>query len=123
MELMFYDSKGKPVSYTEDCEHIYLFSGEPVAYFNNESIYSFSGRHLGRYKNGWIRDNNGQCVFFTENATGGPLKPMKMMKPLKSLKQMKPLKGLKEMRPMKPMDSLWWSELSGEQFFKQKSGN
>ena len=118
MKLTFYDSNGRPVAHTEDGVHIYLFSGEPVAYLDNGSVYSFSGRHLGRFENGWIRDNNGQCVFFTENATGGPMRPMKMMRPMKSMKQMKPMKGMKEMRPMRPMDSLSWSELSGEQFFE-----
>lgn len=118
MNSTFYDSNGRPVAYTEDDVHIYLFSGEPVAYLDNGSVYSFSGRHLGRFENGCIRDNNGQCVFFTENATGGPMKPMEMMKPMKSMEQMKPMKGMKEMRPMRPMDSLSWSELSGEHFFE-----
>ena len=118
MELTFYDSKGRPIAYTEDGTYIYLFSGEPVAYLDNESVYSVSGKHIGRFRNGWIRDNNGQCVFFSEDATGGPMKPMKMMKPMKSMKQMKPMKSMKEMRPMRPMDSLSWSELSGEQFFE-----
>ncbi len=118
MNSTVYDSNGRPVAYTEDDVHIYLFSGEPVAYLDNGSVYSFSGRHLGRFENGCIRDNNGQCVFFTENATGGPMKPMEMMKPMKSMEQMKPMKGMKEMRPMRPMDSLSWSELSGEHFFE-----
>lgn len=118
MELTFYESNGKPVAYTEDGVHIYLFSGEPVAYLDEGSVYSFSGKHLGRFEKGWIRDNNGDCVFFTEVATGGPMKPMKIMKPIKSMKQMKQMKSMKEIRPMRPMDSLSWSELSGKQFFE-----
>jgi len=118
MELTFYDSKGRPIAYAEDGTYIYLFSGKPVAYLDNESVYSFSGKHVGRFRNGWIRDNNGQCVFFSENATGGSMKPMKMMKTMKSMKQIKPMKSMKEMRPMRSMDSLSWSELSGEQFFE-----
>ena len=49
MSLTFYDSSGKPVAYTEDGTHIYLFSGEPVAYLDNESVYSFSGKHLVQF--------------------------------------------------------------------------
>lgn len=118
MELTFYDSNGRPVGYTEDGVHIYLFSGEPIAYIDNRSVYSFSGRHLGRFGNGWIRDNNGRCVFFTQQAKGGPMKPMKMMKPMKGMKQMKSMRGMKEMRPMKTVNSLSWSGLSREQFFR-----
>jgi len=69
MEFIFYDLNGSPTAYTEDGTHIYFFSGEPVAYFVDESVYSFTGVHLGRFENGWIRDNNGDCVFFTEYAT------------------------------------------------------
>jgi hypothetical protein len=118
MEFTFYDSNGKPIAYTQDGVHIYLFSGEPVAYLAGTSVYSFSGKHLGRFENGWIRDNNGECVFFTKDARGGPLKPLKQLKPLKSLKQLKPLKGLKELKPLRPLKSLSWSRLSGKQFFR-----
>ncbi len=118
MILTFYNFEGRPVAYTEDGMHIYLFSGDPVAYLYDMSIYSFSGKHLGWFKNGWIRDNYGQCVFFTEIATGGPIKPVKMIKLVKNIKQIKPIKSTKEMRPMRPMDSLSWSELSEEQFFE-----
>ena len=63
MDITFYDSHGKPTAYTEDNEHIYLFSGKPVAYIDGSSVYSYSGRHLGWFDEGWIRDNSGYCVF------------------------------------------------------------
>jgi len=117
MEITFYDSQGAPIAYTQDGVHIYLFSGQPVAHLSGTSVYSFGGRHLGRFENGWVRDNNGSCVFFTKDAQGGPLKPLKQLKPLKSLKQLKPLKSLKELKPLRPLNSLSWSRLSGRQFF------
>lgn len=118
MSLDFYDSNGKPIAYTDDGEHIYTFSGRPVAYINQDSIYSFSGKYLGRLENGMIRDNDGCVALFSQNATGGPLKPVKQLKPLKGLKALKSLKGLKELKPLKPLSSSTWSRLSGEQFFR-----
>lgn len=117
MEITFYDSHGAPTAYVQDGVHIYLFSGEPVAFLSETSVYSFSGKHLGRFENGWIRDNRGNCVFFTKDARGGPLRPLKQLKPLKGLKQLKPLKSLKELKPLRPLNSLSWSRLSGRQFF------
>ena len=76
--MTFYDSYGTPVAYTEDDESIYLFKGNPVAYFYENKVYGYNGHHFGWYENGWVRDKNGRCVFFTENATGsGPIKPVK----------------------------------------------
>ena len=117
MELTLYDSAGRPVAYSDDGEHIYSFDGRPVAYFHDDSVWSFDGRHLGRFESGWVRDNQGNGAFFTESATGGPLKPMRELKPLKGLKQLRPLKALRQLRPLKPLNSLDWSKLSGEHFF------
>ena len=117
-DIIFYNEAGEAVAYSEDGVHIYLYSGIPVAYFDKNSIYSYSGRHLGWFEDGWIRDNNCDCVFFIENAKGGPLKPLKKLKPLKGLKKLKPLKKLKELKPLKPVKSLNWSLLSLEKFFE-----
>ena len=118
--MVFYDRYGKPTAYTEDGEYIYLFTGEPVAYLYSDAVYGYSGRQFGWFQNGWVRDLNGNCAFFTENATGfGPLKPMKQLCPLKSLKQLRPLKGLRELKRLRPLDSLSWSALSGKQYFAQ----
>ena len=119
-ELTFYNSTGDPVAYTEDGEYIYLFSGEPVAYLQEGSLWDYDGHHLGRFEEGWIRDNKGNCVFFTDIAQGGPLKPLKSLMPLKSLKNLKSLKGLKELRPLRPLKSSTWSDLSNIQFFYSK---
>ena len=119
MIITFYDSTGLPIAYSDNNMDIFLFSGQPVAYVSGESIYSFKGTHLGRFRSGWIRDNNGACVFFTSAATGGPMKPMKSMKPMKGMKSMKPMKGMKSMKPMRPMNNRSWSTLSGEKFFFQ----
>lgn len=119
MSIDFYDSQGNPVAYSDDGEHVYTFGGEPVAYLHDGSVYSFAGRHLGRFADGLVRDNDGHAVFFSERARGGPMKPLRRLKPLKTLKQLRPLKGLREMRPLRAFDSMSWSRLSGEQFFGQ----
>lgn len=120
--MTFYDLHGKPIAYLDDDgETIYLFTGEPVAYLpGDETIYGFNGHHFGWLKNGWVRDLEGYCVFFTEEASGsGPIKPMKHMLPMKHMKKMKQMKHTKQMKKMKHTDKLSWSKLSGAQFFVQ----
>ena len=115
--MTLYDCSGRAVAYSEDGETIYLFNGRPVAYFYADMIYGFNGRQLGTINNGWIRDNNGLCVFFTENAYGGPVKPVKHVKPVKSVKYVKPVKSVRHVPHAKAVDRLSWSSLSGERFF------
>ena len=116
--MTFYDKTGKAIAYNEDNETIYLFSGQPVAYFFENTIYGFNGKHLGWFENNWIRDLQGRCVFFNEHTKGGgPMIPMKHIKPMKSMKSMKSMKAMKVMRSMKSTNSISWSNLSGILFF------
>ena len=120
MQTVFYDKTGNPTAYTEDGIHIFLFSGKPVAYLEGDSVFSFTGVHLGWYEDHWVRDHKGNCVFFTDETTGGgPVRPSPGTKPLKSVKSQIPRKGVRQVRPTKAGKSLFWSVLSGAPFFRQ----
>lgn len=118
--MVFYDCHGHPVAYTEDNVHVYLFTGEPVAYFAQDAVYGFNGKHLGWINDGWIRDLHGACVFFSESASGsGPIKPIKEICPIKSIKRIMPIKSIREIKRIREINQLAWSRLSGKQFFAQ----
>lgn len=116
--MIFYNRYGIPIAYEE--QGIYLFSGQPVAFITDEAVYSYSGRQLGWYDNGWVRDLSGKCVFYTEGAYGfGPLKPCKQIAPIKFTKLGKPACLIKQARCGKVINSMAWSSLSGRVFFEQ----
>ncbi len=115
--MTLYDYTGRAVAYSDDGETIYLFSGMPVAYFYGELVYGFGGQQLGTIQHGWIRDNEGFCVFFTENAVGGPVKPIKQTEPIKCVKQINPIKSIRHIPLVRAVDQSGWSNLHGESFF------
>lgn len=117
MTAHFYDWRGNPLAYSEDGVHIYLFSGEPAAYIEGDSIFDYEGHHLGWYENGWIVGAEGKSVCFTESALGGLPRPLKKMSPFKSMKFALPMKKARILKPLKPMRSAAWSEMSSEAFF------
>jgi hypothetical protein len=118
MPRTFYDRSGKPVAYTEDEVHIFLYTGYPAGYLYDSAVYSYTGRHLGMLRSGWIRDHTGACVFFTEEATGGgPPLPELQAKPRKLLKKAKPPKGRRETPPPRADDLTEWSGQAAETFF------
>ena len=117
MTIDFYCKTGEPIAYSEDGETIFLFSGAPVAHLSGDAIYAFSGEHIGWFENGWIRDKKGGCVFFTADARGGPVKPVKHVKPVKGVKHVKSVKGVKQVKSVEAVKSLSWSPLSGKRFF------
>jgi hypothetical protein len=117
MPMTFYDRSGKPVAYTEDDVHVFLYSGYPVGYLYDSSVYSYSGRHLGTLRAGWIRDHAGDRVFFTDAVSSGPPLPSKLVKPPKLLKKPKPAKGRREAPPPRAEDTEEWSAHPVEKFF------
>ncbi len=120
--MTFYDRSGNPVAYIDNrSSDIYLFDGTPVAYLNGNTVYSFRGKHLGWFEDGWVRDLNGRCSFFTENVRGsGPVTPVTRISPVPSVQRIAPIKSVEQVSRVRAVDSLSWSELSGKQFFWQQ---
>jgi hypothetical protein len=114
-DFSFYDSQGRAAAYFETSGElvIYLWSGEPVAYLDGDSIFGFNGKHLGWYRDGLIYDHDGGILVAPASAfrdAPGPAPP-------RSLKGLKPLKGLKELKPLKPLFGRFWSKLPARVLF------
>jgi hypothetical protein len=119
MLYIFYNKSGSLIAYTEDNCHVFRFTGEPLAYINEDSVYTYEGKYLGFYQDGWIRDKEGMCVFFTKDAKGGPSRAMKEIGPVISPKLKIPVKTLREHQFDKPEIKQAWSGLSSVKFFEQ----
>jgi hypothetical protein len=117
MEITFYDNSGRAVAYSEDGEHVFTFSGHAVAFIKGASIYDYSGRHLGWFKKGWVRENAGRYVYFTEKAKGGPPRPTMERPPSKVTKQTPPAKNPLRFEPKMPEIPAAWSAANADQFF------
>jgi hypothetical protein len=91
----------------------YLWSGEPVAYLVEDSVFGFNGKHLGWHHKGLVYDHDGGVVVAPAAAFRDSVAPP----PIRSLKQLKPLKGLKELKPLKPLFGTSWSSIPARVFF------
>jgi len=116
--MNLYELSGLPIAYSDDGVHIFLYSGEAVAYFVEDSVYAFSGQHLGWRDKGWIIDHDGNCVFFSEQAELGPQKFMVQEYRRKMQAGPLPEKTLRQFEPLRPLMSSKWSRLSAEKFFQ-----
>lgn len=117
MSITFYDRSGNVVAYSDDDVHIFLFSGEPIAYLDADALYSYRGELMGWFEDGWLRDKDGRCVAFSEQASGSPTQPEKRRRPKQSLKQPLPLQQHRDPRSLRPMHSNAWSSQSAQEFF------
>ena len=70
-EIALLNRLGVGVAYVDTSDAtIYLWSGVPTAYLAGDSIYGFTGRHLGWFEEGIVRGNRGKRVGFTEETIG-----------------------------------------------------
>lgn len=114
-EFSLYDSRGRASAFLDVGDQLtfFLWSGEPVAYLADESVYGFNGKHLGWYRSGTVFDHDGAVVVAPASAFSTDVAPA----PPRGLKQLKPLKGLKELKPLRPLFGRSWSELPARVFF------
>jgi 4-fold beta-flower domain-containing protein len=115
-----YDQNGEAIAYIDSNGDIYLYDDTPVGYLDDdrESVYAYSGQHLGWFMDGWVRDNEGACVYFTDLAQGGPVRPVRQVRPVKGVRGVRPVRGVRQVRPIRPGGSLGWSRLMNRSFFQ-----
>jgi len=106
-EITLFDSGGNAVAYIAVDRNftIYLWSGNPVAYIAGNNIYGLNGNHLGWYRDGIIRDQNGYAVGATKSAFSGVTR----LEPVKGVKQIKPVKSIRQVAPVTPVFINSWS--------------
>lgn len=119
MQVVFYDRSGNAVAYSDDMEHIFLFSGEAVAYIDADAVYSYRGVLLGWFEKGWLRDKDGRCVAFSENPATGPHRPERRQKPEPLPKQSVPVMERQDTRALRPIHSNAWSTQSALDMFSR----
>jgi len=114
-DIELFDYTGNAVVYiaTDQDMTIYLWSGKPCAYLDDESIYGFNGKHIGWFQSGVVYDPEGRVVAAIAEKFRTPVN----ITPLKGLKELRPLKSLKELKSLKPIFSKEWSRTPAEVLF------
>ena len=116
-EITLFEREGTAIAYIDTGEEltIFLWNGNPVAYLEKSSIYGFNGKHLGWFKEGIVRDHQGNGVGFIE----GAVNKLTKLEPLKSLQKLTPLRSLQELEPLEPLLRDSWSRTPLDLFLLQ----
>lgn len=113
-----YDRQGIPIAYILLSGEIFAVDGRPLAYLVGMHIYSYSGRCIGFFFNGWLLDRVGAYVLYTAGAIGGPLRPVRRIAPIPCIRHIAPIKSFRQWPPQMPRPILAWSSrYAGLEFF------
>lgn len=97
-----YDGSGAVYAWLHETGKIYSLDGENLAFVDNDSVYDWSGNHIGWWQNGHIRDHRGAVALYTADAQGlGVMRSLRQLRPLQPLRQLSPLKPMKAMKPLR----------------------
>ena len=116
MTLTFFNKTGKAVLFTNNKNDIFLFNGIPIGYIQNDSVYAYFGTHLTWLVDGWILNHNGEAMFFTKNAIGGPRRPAQQSIPNKPTAQTPPNKRTRASPPSIPPKRNSWGNTLDDLF-------
>ena len=117
-EVTLFDSSGDARAYIDYDEEatIFLWNGKPVAFLENDGsdmcVFGFNGNFLGWYKDGVIRNKNGNAV----GARKGAVNMLTSIEPIKSIQEIKPIRPITPITPIKPIFSNSWSSESLTEF-------
>lgn len=115
-----WDSHGTAVAYIDDDrESIYLQDGTPVAWLSGSTLYTFRGRLLGWFWQGWVFGRDGKCVLFTERAQPGAPRPFPRTPDARGDKGLQPSRAVHEPVRKRPGRLAVWSGADIRAFFAE----
>lgn len=115
MSTPIHNRHGTLVGWLDD-EVIRTLPGRHVAFVSNSGVFSYRGRYLGRFHDGFFRDRRGGTVAFIPGACGGPVTPIPPIAPIPPVFPVPPVPPVPPVAPVAPVDSLSWSSEDWETF-------
>jgi hypothetical protein len=120
MEPIF-DRHGETVAWRHR-DFIYDPKGKARALVRQRTVFTFQGKFLGRFEDGFYRDPQARAVAFEEGATGGPMQPVLKVRPLPPPPKDLPYPPTIEDVPPPPrFRANAWSDISWDDFLRGKT--
>ena len=119
MYYFIFDRKGHAVAHIQK-QVIFSIKGKALSFIRGNNIFSYSGKQIGTIDKGWVRDLQGNCVFYAKDHRGaGPIPPIPEIPPIPYIPEIPPIPPIPEIPHIRAIPSFNWSSLSTEGFFNQ----
>ncbi len=109
---VLYNRYGQPELLIIEGDRLVDFHGQSAGFISGTSVYNYSGRHVGWFESGILRDHYGNVVGFTQNATDspGPILPIPNIPPIPSIPSIEPIRPIESIPPIEPIKTFNWSD-------------
>jgi len=113
-----YDQYGRCVGWLDDEESVIDPLGRHLAFVDEGAVFTYEGKYLGTFDEGYFRDDNGDAVAFIESAERGPLTPLPNLPPLPPMAEIPPLRPITPVPPIPPLPRLSWSGEAWDEYMQ-----
>jgi hypothetical protein len=105
-----YDDSGSVAAWLHESGRIYDLDGQNLAFVDGDSVYDWSGNHIGWWQDGHIRDSVGAVAYFTTEAKNlGVFTPFRGFSPFQPFLAFTPFKPFLATKPFRPFNMAAWS--------------
>ena len=108
---------GEAQFYIED-KVIYDYAGRPLAFVDGDDIVRYTGKHIGWYCDGWMRDTSGYAIGFIRSARDGLEMPQLKEPPVTPSSKCPPIPPVARLWPRPPAFVEKWSVRILSQFLR-----
>jgi hypothetical protein len=116
---VIYNRFGKPIFRLLSDDRLVTFPGKNAGFLVGDNLYNYTGKHVGWFSEGLVRDHYGHVVGFGEKVTDSihPLLPYMQYKPYAGYVQYEPYRPYLQYEPYRPYKAYSWSSISLESLF------
>jgi hypothetical protein len=89
---------------------VYDEAGQPRAFIHDRAVFNFDGQYVGRWENGYFRDEHGDAVAWIRGCHSGPSAPSPRVIPTQPTLRAITVKPAVRVVPKAAPPSAFWSE-------------
>src|SRR3989344_6727061 len=106
-----YDRFGRPQLILTNTGRVIDFKGKSLVFLVESALYNYSGKHVGWYEGGIVRDLRGQVVGFGDSPHDfpHPILPIRGINPIAAIPQIERIRPIPNIPYIKPIKSFGWS--------------
>ena len=112
-----FDEHGKTVSWLSK-DVIYDLGGEEIAFIKDKAVFTYDGKYVGIFENGFFRDKSGHAVAFLTGAYGGPKLPTPEIPPVPPVPAKHPVPSSPPAMSEDPTVKSKWSRIDWIEFIR-----
>jgi hypothetical protein len=105
-----YNQQGQVTGWLDSGGDVRDLMGRAIGFLNGSAVHAYgTGRHVGHFDDGFIRDRSGYAAAFISGASSGPTTPIPQIPPIPPVPHIAPIRPIPHTPGVPGIPHLSWS--------------